>query len=1213
MTSSILHSLQDLLDQSEEFRDLRERAAHAASGLCVEGVSGAGKAMLCAGLLADPGATALIITFNDERARALHDDLRAFLDDTAAPRGRERVLMYPSIASALYDGVEPEREAVAERLTVLERLCAGTPTIVVAEVKAVLHRVLPRETLMNARREVRRGAACARDALAADLVNLGYERVNLVEDSGQSSIRGDIVDISPPTSPYPVRIELFGDEVESIRHFDPVTQRSTERLERVGIGPAGELLLTDALVKRALPTIKHAFRRELDALNEQGKQREAERLQTRMAEDLRALENLAPSAGLIHYLPFIYSEPDGLCDYLPAEARIIVDEPVRLNSHAEQFESDVHDAYKKGIKLGSHLRLPETACMSFARLVGSNLAAPRARPVVYLTTLQREVPWAPQAEVVMFRTPPVDSFGGRFELLVAGLDEWQREGKRILVCCNDAAQTANVLRERGLSEVVEAEGPVELRRGAVAVAELDISGGFAFPSGELVCLTGREIYGWRKLRRPDEPTYRRGFSLLSLRELHEGDYVVHINHGIAVYRGLRRETVGGMERDYLLLEYAESDRLYVPVTQLDRVQKYIGAEGATPAITTLKGGRWEQAKRKARRSTELLARELMRLYAARESARGFAFSPDSPWLRELENSFRYEETADQLRAIEDVYRDMETQAPADRLICGDVGYGKTEVAIRAAFKAVLDGKQVAVLVPTTVLAQQHYNTFRERLSRYPVEIGMLSRFKTKAEQLKLIERLKEGAVDIVIGTHRLLLGDVVFHDLGLIIIDEEQRFGVGQKEKLKKLRESVDVITLTATPIPRTLNMALSGIREISIINDPPQGRMPIRTFVRERDEALIAEAIRRELARGGQVYFVHNRVRSISHVAALVQRLVPEARVAVAHGQLPEEDLEQVMLAFYAEEFDVLVCTTIIENGLDVPNVNTIIVDDADRLGLAQLYQLRGRVGRSNRQAYAYLLYRYPERMTEQAEERLRAIEEFSDLGSGYKIALRDLEIRGAGDILGAQQSGNMSAVGLDLYCRMLADAVKALKGEQSAQAEGYPSVDLPIEAVIPAAYVPGDNQRITLYRRLAAVGSSGELEELRAEMTDRYGEPPEAVENLVRLAELKMRAAAAGVADIGAGDGRINVRLRETARLTAREQRLLEGLFKPTLRQARRGARSALPRPTFTSAQVSFGYDRKRKDEMIANLGTVLDALLARAETGAAAPRAPLERAAV
>jgi transcription-repair coupling factor (superfamily II helicase) len=592
------------------------------------------------------------------------------------------------------------------------------------------------------------------------------------------------------------------------------------------------------------------------------------------------------------------------------------------------------------------------------------------------------------------------------------------------------------------------------------------------------------------------------------------------------------------------------------------------------------------------------------MYTAREMAQGYAFGSDSPWLKELEASFRFEETPDQLRAIEDVKQDMEKSMPADRLICGDVGYGKTEIAIRAAFKAVLDGKQVAVLVPTTVLAQQHFNTFRERLSRYPVEVGVLSRFRSTAEQRRTVGLLKAGSVDIVIGTHRLLGEDVGFHDLGLLVIDEEQRFGVRQKERLKRFREGVDVVTLTATPIPRTLNMALSGIREISVINDPPQGRLAIHTEVRERDDALMAEVIRRELARGGQVYFVHNRVQSITHVAAHVQRLVPEAKVALGHGQMNEQDLERVMMAFYAEDFDVLVCTTIIENGLDIPNVNTIVVDDADRLGLSQLYQLRGRVGRSSRQAFAYLLYRYPDRMTQEAEDRLKAIEEFSKLGSGFQIALRDLEIRGAGDILGAQQSGHLSAVGLDLYTQMLADAVKTLKGEKTRSGEGHPTVDLPLEAIIPGDYVPNENQRISLYRRLAAVEDREQLQAIVKETKDRYGPLPVPVKNLGRIVQLKLLAIEVGVADIAVTDQRVVVTMADETQLSEREQRVLRGLYVPTLKQQRTGAKPALPRFLIGSHEISFGYSKAEKGELIKRLTELLRRLRDRHEQTAAKP---------
>ncbi len=1213
--------IRELIQGTPEATRLRERLALPGSPLQVEGPSGAGKAALLAALLGEPGTTALVLTFSDERAAQLAGDLTALLAETvrgeaSGPEARPpwpEVLLYPSIASALYDGVEPEPAEVAQRLTVLNRLATGEPTIVVAAVRAALHLTMPVEALRAARRVLAVGQAIKRDELIDSLLNLGYERVALVDEVGQFSARGGVVDFSPPTEPHPVRLEFFGDEIESLRHFDPVTQRSLGPVgapsphrpalggkgERVLVGPAGEILLTREAVQRALPAIRFAYRRELDLLRERERHREAERLKERMSQDLELLESLRPHPSLTHYLPYLYQHPACLCAYLPEGAGLVVDEPVRVKSHAEQFEQEVGRAYESAVKLGSHLRLPATACMPWENFVTAYLRHSRLRrPTLYLTMLQREVPWAPEAELIHFSTPPVDSFGGRFELLVEGLAQWEREGKRVLVCTSEPDRIEEVFAKRGLGNLRAPGEHPALEPGLVNLADLDLSGGFAVPGADLVVLTGREIFGWRRLRRTEEPAYKRGFSLTSLRELHDGDYVVHINHGVARYRGLTRQTLGGIEREYLVLEYAGSDRLYVPVTQLDRVQKYVGGEGAVPEVGPMKSQRWKAAKKEARRSAQLLARELMKLYAAREQAPGFSFSPDGPWMAQLENSFRFDETPDQLRAIADVKHDMEARRPMDRLICGDVGYGKTEVAIRAAFKAALDGKQVAVLAPTTVLAQQHYNTFRERLANYPLEVAMLSRFRTPEQQRRTAEGLKSGTVDIVIGTHRLLSGDVQFKDLGLLVIDEEQRFGVKQKERLKQLRSEVDVLSLSATPIPRTLNMALSGIRQISVINDPPQGRLPIRTFVRETDDELIRQAILREIERGGQVYFVHNRVHSIKHVAAHLQRLVPEARVAVAHGQMEEGDLEQVMLAFYAEEFDVLVCTTIIENGLDVPNVNTLIVDDADKLGLAQLYQLRGRVGRSVRQAYAYLLYRYPDRMTPEAEERLKAVEEFSELGSGFRLALRDLEIRGAGAILGAEQSGQMSSVGLDLYTQMLADAVKTLKGERPSDLEGLPALDLPVEAVIPASYVPDERQRIDLYRHLAELQNEEEIQGIAEEMRDRYGEPPAAVENLLRIAKLKLRAIPAGVAEVGPDNGRLVVRLAPSARLSARETEIFRGMLQPTLRQARQGARSILPRANVTENTLSFAPAGKEADFVLRGVEQLIELLVKRAE---------------
>lgn len=1171
----------------------RLQAAAAGSGpLLVRGV-GAGRSFLAAFLCASRRRTVLVVTYGADRGRALVDDARDLL------RGEPvEVLFYPEVASALYDGVLPGPEETALRLQVLDRLAAGKPALVVAPVQALMHLTAPREVWASARMTLRKGDQVGRDRLLERLLALGYQRVPLVEAPGQVSVRGGIVDVFLPTLPYPIRAEFFGDEVETLRYFDPVSQRSTADIEIVEVPPAGEVLLTSERVRLALPAIQAAFRRELERLSASGKLRERERLAARMQEDLAALEQLTPTPHLLHYVPYLWPSLDTIVDYLPEDAVIVVDEPARVEQAGQQFEADIARAQQAAVKLGTHLRLPQNACLGWEAFRTKYLqAGHRRRRMLYFSMLRPDVPWDDGTEVVEIATPPPDSFGGRMNLLVEGVREWLRKGWTVVVCTRQVQETAQALAGRGLSELRPWAPGQQLEPGRGYVAEAELAAGFSLPDAGAVLLTSREIFGWQKIRRGEEPTYKPGFSLTSLRELQEGDYVVHIHHGIGVYRGLVRQSIDGIEREYLLIEYAEGDRLYVPVTQLDRVQKYIGTDGQKPTVHSLHGTHWARQKRRAKRAALLLAQDLLALYRARERAEGHAFSPDGPWLHELEASFRWEETPDQLRAIEEVKRDMESKRPADRLVCGDVGFGKTEVAIRAAFKAVLDGKQVAVLVPTTVLAEQHYHTFSERLAPYPVRVEMLSRFKAPAERRSIVAGLRDGSVDIVIGTHRLLMSDVKFKDLGLVIIDEEQRFGVAQKEKLKKLRHSVDVLTLTATPIPRTLNMALSGIRDISVINDPPRGRLPVRTYVRERDDDLIREAIRRELSRGGQVFFVHNRVQSIKHVAAHVQRLVPEARVAIGHGKMPEDELERVMMAFYGHEIDVLVCTTIVENGLDVPNANTIIVDDADRMGLAQLYQLRGRVGRSDRQAYAYLLYRYPHRLTEDAERRLRAIEEFAELGSGLKLALRDLEIRGAGNLLGPEQSGNIASVGLDMFCEMLADSVRVLKGDSRYLADKHPTIDLPVTAVIPASYVEDDNQRIAAYRRLGAAQTLEEVDSFAEELRDRYGPLPKPVQALVRLARLRVQCWEAGITELAWRDGKVVILLDDAAKLGEREARMLAALYRPQTTSRGRTPSPRLGRFTAREHEVSFACDRQQPEKLLADVEEVVGLLAERA----------------
>jgi len=1188
---------------------LRLEAAAAGKGPLLAVGVGAGRGFVVADLCLETQRTVLVITYSPERGRSLADDARDLLAGEPV-----EVLFYPEVANALYDGVLPEVEEVAQRLRALDRLAAGKPALVVAPIQALLHLTAPREVWAAARCELRRGERQDRDELLRVLDALGYQRTPLVEAPGQVAVRGGLVDLFPPTQRFPVRVEFFGDEVDSLRYFETGSQRSTADVEAVSVPPAGEVLLTREWVDRALPSIRTAFRREMDRLFEAGKKREGERLRERMKADLEALEGLRPTPELFHYVAYLYPELNTLLDYLPEESALVIDEPNRVQQAAEEFMADLGRAQQAAVKLGTHLRLPQSACLSFEALLGKYLKrSPWRRRAVYLSLLRPEVPWEDQIQRLELSTLPPDTFGGRMDMLVEGVQRWCQEGRTVVICTKQIEDTGEALRARGLTELETLDGSFEARPGGAYLAHGEMSAGFTLPLAGLVVLTAREVFGWQRIRRGEEIGYKPGFSVTSLRELSVGDHVVHIHHGIGIYRGMVRESIDGIEREYLLIEYAEGDKVYVPVTQLDRIQKYLGVENKPPTLHSLHGKRWDSQKKRARRSALLLAQELLTLYRAREQVTGHCYNTDSPWLHELEASFRHEATPDQLRAVEEIKGDMARKRPADRLICGDVGFGKTEVAIRAAFIAVLNGKQVAMLVPTTVLADQHYHTFKERLAGYPVSVEMLSRFKSKVEQRRIIDGLKSGSIDIVIGTHRLLMSDVRFRDLGLVIIDDEQRFGVAQKEQLKKLRHTVDVVTLTATPIPRTLNMALSGIRDITVISDPPWGRLPVRTYVRERDDDLIREALRRELVRGGQAYFVHNRVRSIEHVAAHIQRLVPEARVAIGHGQMDEEDLEQVMMAFYAHEVDVLVCTTIVENGLDVTNANTIIVDDADRLGLAQLYQLRGRVGRSDQQAYCYLLYRYPEHLTEEAEQRLVAIEEFSELGSGLRVAMRDLEIRGAGDILGAEQSGQMAAVGLDLFCEMLADSVKALTGEVAYLGDRHPTIDLPVVAVIPSEYIRDDHQRISAYRQLGAAQSVEDIDHIVEELGDRYGKPPVPVVNLARLAKLRVWCWQAGVTELSWRDGKVTILLDDRAKLRPRECHILVGLYRPA--SVRRGKRTEgngrLAQFTATEHEVSFAADRRDAETLLEKVERVLGTLVDRArENGRRADRAPRER---
>ncbi|MDR7478973.1 MAG: transcription-repair coupling factor [Armatimonadota bacterium] len=1071
----MLNALTALLRQSPPHRRAVE-VVRARRPLWVRGPGQTEKAYLLAALLADleaeaapadgTGGAALLVLPSREAAERLAEDLALF-----APAAAERVVLYPVWETLPADGDRPTLVAAAERRALLHRLEAGEPVLALLPASALARKHQPPEVVHARRTVLRRGARVDRDGLVATLAAYGYERLPLVDARGQMAVRGGIVDVFPPQG-GPYRVELSGDEVESLREFDPATQRSTRTVEEVVLLPLHDPEPPEALAATVL-------------------------------------------------------------DYLPSAVPIVLDEEPELRGQIRALA-----AGEPRPDAEAPAPPPYVPWEALQRAL-------RGRPVVALSTLRHA---EPGYEEVVLRFGGMEAFGGQTNLFARALGEWTAAGRRVVVASAHPERVAEILRDHGLTVPVLPALEAPPAPGTVTALRAPLSRGFTFDPaqteggeapGALALVTDAEILGWRR-RRPRLRFLREGTRISSWTDLIPGDYIVHLHHGIGIYRGLVHLELNGHRRDYLLLEYAQGDRLYVPTDQLGLIQRYIGVEGQAPRIHSLGGADWEREKQRVRQATREMAEELLRLYAARQATPGHAFGPDTPWQYELEASFPYEETPDQWQAIQDVKRDMESQRPMDRLIAGDVGYGKTEVAVRAAFKAVMDGKQVAVLVPTTILAQQHYNVFLQRFAPYPVRVEVLSRFRTPRQQRRILADLAAGRVDVVIGTHRLLSSDVVFHDLGLVIIDEEQRFGVEHKERLKQLRTQVDVLTLTATPIPRTLHMSLVGLRDMSIMETPPEARLPIHTVIREADDAVVREAILRELARGGQVYVVHNRVQTIDRAARRLARLVPEARVVVAHGQMPEEKLERVMMDFLGGRYDVLVCTTIVEIGLDIPQVNTIIIEDAHLMGLAQLYQLRGRVGRADHQAHCYLLYPRGATLTPEAEARLRAMQEFVELGSGFKLAMRDLEIRGAGNLLGPEQHGHVAAVGFELYTRLLDQAIRELRGELVDDAPD-PTVDVHVDAYLPPDYVADEAQRMILYRRLATLGSLTEVGRLEEELADRFGPLPVPVRHLLEAVRLRVLARRVGAVSVVREGHRFTVRLRSGAFLPEPVQRRL------------------------------------------------------------------------
>jgi transcription-repair coupling factor (superfamily II helicase) len=1111
--------LTGLLPIIRQLTDFQEVFASHREGVREQLVSGIGASMKTAFLAAmfqEKPEHTLLITHSPLQAVRLVEDLESIL-------GEGRIFLYPTEELLPHEQVRPNWDLVGKRLSALRAMMASEPAIIVAPGRAIVERVLSPQELKQYYLTFKIGQELDLDDLAGHLISSGYLRVDLVEGRGQFSVRGGIMDIFPPDKEYPLRLELFDTELDSLREFDPNSQRSRQNLREVEICPAWELPYPRELSSEKLQAIEESAKKV------RGLDRDAkELLRERTEEHLEKLRGGSYFPGIALYAPAIVPLTDFLSYF---QGRLVVlDEPNRIREGLLAFEYEFSEQYTSKLAKGLTLPLEREFFLSWEELFKSL----KEFQLLYFSLLGKRMSGMRLGKTSVLGSRSQEQYHGKLEELARSIGEWQQDKYRILFVVGDierARRLADGLAEFELPTVVEPE-LLDPPPASVPVATVgSLEAGWELPTAKLVVLTENELFG-RERKKRRVRIREKGIEIASFQDLQIGDYVVHVNHGIGQYRGVETLKIDGKHKDYLLIKYLGEDRLYVPVDQIGLLQKYVGVEEAAPKLNKLNGTDWNRAKSKVRDSVQKMAIDLLELYAQRESIRGHAFSPDTVWQKDFEEAFPYEETPDQLRAIEDIKKDMEKTRPMDRLLCGDVGYGKTEVALRGAFKSVMEGKQVAVLVPTTILAQQHYNTFRERFAGYPVKVAALSRFQTAREQKKVLRELRGGQVDIVIGTHRLLGKDVEFRDLGLMVIDEEQRFGVGQKEALKEMRSTVDVLTMTATPIPRTLHMAMVGVRDMSVIETPPEDRYPVRTYVIEFHPQVIREAIGRELGRGGQVFFVYNKVHAISSMAAYLQGLVPEARISIAHGQMPEGELEEVMMGFLEGEADILLCTTIIETGLDIPNVNTLIVHDADRFGLAQLYQLRGRVGRSSRIAYAYFTYQKDKALSEEAEKRLVAIREFTELGSGFKIAMRDLEIRGAGNILGPEQHGFISTIGFELYCKMLEEAVAQLRG-QKVELEPEPVIELDLEAYIADDYVPDSKQKLSIYKRLAAMREASEVDELADELLDRYGEWPESVVNLLKVARIKALAKKIGIEGITSDQYHLVVRFHQEAKI--------------------------------------------------------------------------------
>ena len=1108
----------------------------------------------------------IIVTYHEMKAKELYEDYK-FYD--------KNVIIFPGKDLIFYQADIHGKQLTAERMKCLKKILERQPFTLITTFDNFMIPQVPLDILKKSVLKITKQTTIDETELAKKLIEMGYEKNYQVEIPGQFSIRGGIIDIFDLTDENPFRIELWGDEPESIRTFDVLSQRSIEEKEAITVFPATEMILSDQQIKEGLKKIEQDSNKCREQFRKEFKTEEGARV-TALYTDLKEqIEEFQAYANVESYVNYFYEKSGSLFEYLNEFSNcIFMDEPAKIAEHAsavelEFRESMIHRA-EKGYILPKQMEL-----LRSAEEVAAILTSKRMLALCSIDMHQNLFKFSSKFNIT---TRSVPSYNSSFENLLTDLKKYKKNGYRILLLSGSrtrAARLAEDILQEGMSCFYSEEMDRQILPGEVMTAYGHVTRGFEYPLLKYLVITDSDIFGNDHKKKKKRKVYE-GQKIQDFSQLKVGDYVVHENHGLGIYQGIEKVEMNHVTKDYIKIQYRDGGNLYVLATGLDVIQKYASSDGKQVKLNKLGTQEWVRTKSKVKSAVTEVAKDLVELYAKRQMQEGFQFGPDTVWQTEFEEMFIYEETDDQLNAIEATKSDMQSSRIMDRLICGDVGYGKTEIAIRAAFKAVQDGKQVIFLVPTTILAQQHYNTFVQRMKDFPVRIDLMSRFRSTAEQKKTLIDLKKGMVDILIGTHRVLSKDILPKDLGLLIIDEEQRFGVTHKEKIKKMKDTIDVLTLTATPIPRTLHMSLVGIRDMSVLEEPPNDRMPIQTYIMEYNEEMVREAIVRELTREGQIYYVYNRVSNIADIAANIQKLVPEAVVAFAHGQMKEHELERIMYDFMNGEIDVLVSTTIIETGLDISNVNTMIIHDADTMGLSQLYQLRGRVGRSNRSAYAFLMYKKNKMIKEVAEKRLQAIREFTDLGSGFKIAMRDLEIRGAGNLLGEKQHGHMAAVGYDLYCKMLNEAVKVEKGI-STQEDFNTSVELDVDAYIPPTYILNEFQKLDIYKRIAGVETQSEFDDMKEELLDRFGEIPKPADNLLRIAMIRANAHKIFITEVQGKEEVLKIVLKSDAPVEPTTIPILLAGFKDRLKFSIKGI------PHFTYRYKKTGMVEKDAENLL------------------------------